>query len=136
MWRIDWERSPDPSTPPIDPPPRPQKSRSLPHFLFSSIQTPVVAERLGVDHALGEGDMLRHRKGTVVLNLTGTTKSIVLRPVPNAKDTNISCGLPQICAELFVSDARVPGELLALEARSRIRSDSRRLKTLRQVRRF
>lgn len=42
---------------------------------------PVIAERLDVDYPLGEGDMLLHRDGTVVLHLTGTTKSIVLRPV-------------------------------------------------------
>ena len=33
--------------------------------------------------------MLRHSDGTVVLHLKATTKSIVLRPVPNAQDTYI-----------------------------------------------
>jgi hypothetical protein len=44
---------------------------------------PVIAERLDVDSVFGEGDMLLHNDGTVVLHLTGRNKSIVLRPGPN-----------------------------------------------------
>jgi hypothetical protein len=44
---------------------------------------PVVPEHLDVDNGFGQGDMLRHSDGTIVLHLIGSTKAVVLRPVLN-----------------------------------------------------
>lgn len=97
VWRTgDWGGGSSPVTTEEPPPSTPGEklAAQFPPFLdpnadYEKLFGPVIAERLDVDHALGEGDMLLHRDGTVVLHLTGTTKSIVLRPVPNHQDVYI-----------------------------------------------